>query len=87
MVGPISLAVIILVTVVVLFIELAILGGGRGCGRGHGPRFCTHCSRANHTVDRCWDFHGHPTAPQVAVVLEVDIMIILADEYQRLLTT
>jgi len=52
-------------------------GGGRGCGRGHdsrgghghenmGPRHCAHCSRNNHTSDKCWDKFGKSEWAQIA---------------------
>ena len=38
-----------------------------GRGRGRVPRFCTYCKGTNHTIDRCWQLNGHPSARQVTV--------------------
>lgn len=35
---------------------------GRGRGRGNGSRpyyFCTHCNKAGHSNERCWELHPH----------------------------
>ncbi|KAK0576097.1 hypothetical protein LWI29_011784 [Acer saccharum] len=34
------------------------LGGGKGHGRG--DRYCMHCRKSNHNVDKCWVKHGKP---------------------------
>jgi hypothetical protein len=35
---------------------------GRGRGRGSGSRplyYCTHCNKAGHSNERCWELHPH----------------------------
>jgi hypothetical protein len=42
---------------------------GRGRGRGYynsykPPRHCTFCGKSNHTVEYCYQKHGHPNYPK-----------------------
>ncbi|KAK4380940.1 Retrovirus-related Pol polyprotein from transposon RE2 [Sesamum angolense] len=50
---------------------MGVHGRGRSSSRGHGgrgrasntstnSRYCTHCGRTNHVVDKCWIKHGKP---------------------------
>ncbi|KAL0342968.1 UNVERIFIED_CONTAM: hypothetical protein Sangu_1184200 [Sesamum angustifolium] len=35
-------------------------GRGRGSNSSTNSRYCTHCGRTNHVVDKCWIKHGKP---------------------------
>ena len=65
---------------------IQVLCGGHGLGGGgHVPRICTHCGQDNHNVDWCWDLHGRSTVHQNAVIPEIDVVTISANEYHYFL--